>query len=175
MQFTPLFHEERLEAPAHTIVPGEAETDARLGRVFVCSMGDLYGKWVPREWIEKIHASCIANPQWQYLMLTKFPQRYLEFEAPPTAWFGTSVDRQHRVKIAETAFRQITNVAVRWLSLEPMLEELKFSDLSMFDWTVIGYRRRRSSRTDLFQRLRRRSSGWLGSSTKRMRRAFQCT
>lgn len=138
VQFTPLFHEERLEAPAHTIVPGEAETDARLGRVFVCSMGDLYGKWVPREWIEKIHASCIANPQWQYLMLTKFPQRYLEFEAPPTAWFGTSVDRQHRVKIAETAFRQITNVAVRWLSLEPMLEELKFSDLSMFDWIVIG-------------------------------------
>lgn len=137
-QFTPLFHHERLDAPANTVVPVEAETDPRRGRVFVCSMADLYGKWVPREWIEQVHASCIDNPQWQYLMLTKFPQRYLEFEAPKTAWFGTTVDRQHRVKIAETAFRQIKNVYVRWLSLEPLLEPVVFSDLSMFDWIVIG-------------------------------------
>ena len=59
-------------------------------------------------------------------------------DAPPTAWFGTSVDRQHRVKIAETAFRQIEGVAIKWLSLEPLLEPLIFSDLSMFDWIVIG-------------------------------------
>ena len=47
--FTPLFHHERLEAPANHTVPDKEEIKRRppLGRVFVCSMADLYGKWVP--------------------------------------------------------------------------------------------------------------------------------
>jgi protein gp37 len=136
--FTPLFHPQRLDAPANTNVPDEAETDPRKKRVFVCSMADLYGKWVPDEWIERVHASCIANPQWDYLMLTKFPRRYVGLSLPPTAWLGTSVDEQKRVHLAEDAFRQIKNVRVKWLSLEPLLAPLKFNDLSMFDWIVIG-------------------------------------
>jgi hypothetical protein len=47
--FTPLFHHERLDAPAHTKVPDEAKNDPRLKRVFVCSMADLYGRWVPTD------------------------------------------------------------------------------------------------------------------------------
>jgi protein gp37 len=136
--FTPLFHHERLDAPANTKVPDEARHDSRLRRVFVCSMADLYGKWVPNEWIEQVHASCMANPQWEYLMLTKFPRRYVGMHLPPTAWLGTSVDEQKRVRLAEDAFRQISGVRVKWLSLEPLLAPLEFSDLSMFDWVVIG-------------------------------------
>jgi protein gp37 len=101
-------------------------------------MADLYGKWVPDEWIEQVHVSCIANPQWDYLMLTKFPRRYVGLDLPSTAWLGTSVDEQKRVRLAEEAFRQIKNVRVKWLSLEPLLAPLEFSDLSMFDWIVIG-------------------------------------
>ena len=134
--FTPLFHHERLDAPKNTPVPaGASESDRR---VFVCSMADLYGRWVPDEWISRVHQACIANPQGDYLMLTKFPARYLNLDLPPTAWLGTSVDKQDRVRIAETAFRQIDGVAVKWLSLEPLLAPLEFSDLSMFDWIVIG-------------------------------------
>jgi protein gp37 len=136
--FDPLFHHERLDAPAKTKVPDEAQSDARLKRVFVCSMADLYGKWVPDEWIERVHASCIANPQWDYLMLTKFPRRYIGMALPATAWLGTTVDEQKRVRLAEEAFREIKNVRVKWLSLEPLLAPLEFSDLSMFDWVVIG-------------------------------------
>jgi protein gp37 len=137
-KFEPLFHHERLDAPANTKVSKGTKDDPRLGRVFVVSMGDLYGKWVPEEWIERVHASCIANPQWEYLMLTKFPQRYVGLQLPPTAWLGTTVDDQYRVKIAEEAFRKIKNVRVKWLSLEPLLAPLEFTDLSMFDWIVIG-------------------------------------
>jgi protein gp37 len=136
--FTPLFHHERLDAPANTDVPKEAKCDPRLKRVFVCSMADLYGKWVPTEWIEKVHASCIMNPQWDYLFLTKFPKRYTELQLPSTAWIGTSIDQQSRVKYAEDAFRQIKGVRHKWLSVEPLREPLEFSDLSMFDWIVIG-------------------------------------
>jgi protein gp37 len=136
--FTPLFHHERLDAPANTSVPDEAKHDPRLKRVFVCSMADLYGKWVPDEWIERVHASCIANPKWDYLMLTKFPRRYVGMQLPATAWLGISIPEQKYVRLAEEAFRQIKNVRVKWLSLEPLLEPLRFTDLSMFDWIVIG-------------------------------------
>jgi protein gp37 len=136
--FTPLFHHERLSAPANSAVPENAKEDSRLGRVFVCSMADLYGKWVPDEWIEQVHKSCIDNPQWEYLFLTKFPRRYVGLKLPPTAWVGTSVDEQKRVRLAEDAFRQIKDVRVKWLSLEPLLTPLEFTNLSMFDWIVIG-------------------------------------
>jgi protein gp37 len=138
VQFTPLFHHERLDAPRNTAVPESAKQDPRLRRVFVSSMGDLFGKWVRDEWIEQVFARCIENPQWEYLFLTKFPQRYVGLQLPPTAWIGTTVDDQYRVKIAEEAFRKIESVRVKWLSLEPLLAPLEFSDLSMFDWVVIG-------------------------------------
>ena len=118
-----------------TVPAGASESDRR---VFVCSMADLYGRWVPDEWISQVHQACLDSPQWDYLMLTKFPARYVGLDLPPTAWLGTSVDKQDRVRIAETAFRQIDGVAVKWLSLEPLLAPLEFSDLSMFDWIVIG-------------------------------------
>jgi len=136
--FTPLFHHERLDAPNNMRVPEEASEDSRLKRVFVCSMADLYGKWVPDEWIQQVHAKCVENQQWDYLMLTKFPRRYVGMDLPPTAWLGTSVDEQKRVRLAEEAFRQISGVRVKWLSLEPLLAPLAFTDLSMFDWIVIG-------------------------------------
>lgn len=136
--FTPLFHEERLNAPANTQVPRKHLDNPDYRRCFVCSMADMFGRWVPLEWIERILAIEHGNPQWEYLHLTKFPDRYPELVMPPTAWVGTSVDEQKRVRIAERAFRAVDGVKVKWLSLEPLLEPLEFSDLSMFGWVVIG-------------------------------------
>jgi len=135
--FTPLFHNERLDAPRNTSIPAAHQDDPAWRRVFVCSMADLYGRWVPAEWIEQVHASMLKSPQWQYILLTKFPDRYVGLDMPPGAWVGTSVDEQKRVRIAERAFREIDG-AVKWLSLEPLREPLEFTDLSMFDWVVIG-------------------------------------
>jgi len=136
--FKPLFHKERLTAPRFTVIPDEVASDPTYRRVFVCSMADLYGRWVHDEWIAQVHAAMLASPQWQYILLTKFPARYVGLDLPPNAWVGTSVDEQKRVRLAEDAFRQIADVKVKWLSLEPLREPLEFSDLSMFDWVVIG-------------------------------------
>ena len=136
--FTPLFHHERLDAPRNTTIPAAHADEDAWHRVFVCSMADLYGRWVPDEWIQQVHASMLASPQWQYLLLTKFPARYVGLDMPSGAWVGTSVDEQKRVRIAENAFREIDGAAVKWLSLEPLREPLEFTDLSMFDWVVIG-------------------------------------
>lgn len=134
-KFEPTFHEGRLSAPANTTLP--QSDDPRSRRVFTCSMADLFGKWVPQEWIEAVFEQVRDNPQWDFLFLTKFPQRLAELEWPDNAWVGTSVDRQYRVDIAEKAFRGV-KAGVRWLSCEPLLEPLKFTSLEMFDWIVVG-------------------------------------
>ncbi len=137
--FEPLFHTERLAAPYNTTIPVKHQTDPAWKRCFVCSMADMFGRWVPRDWIDQILLGEHANPQWEYLHLTRFPDRYTELELiPPTAWLGTSVDEQKRVRIAERAMAAVTDSKVKWLSLEPLREPLQFTDLSMFDWVVIG-------------------------------------
>jgi protein gp37 len=136
--FTPLFHHERLEAPSNTPVPGRAAADPAHGRVFVCSMADLFGAWVPQQWIDQVVASTVANPQWEYLYLTKFPQRYDRLQLPASGWIGASVDEQHRAEPTLAAMRKVSGVKVKWLSLEPLLEPIKFSTLEGIDMIVIG-------------------------------------
>lgn len=131
---------ERLAAPLHTSVPAAHRGDPAWLRVFSGSQADNYGRWVPDEWIEAGHAAMLSGPAWwQYILLTKFPARYVGLDMPDGAWIGTSVDEQKRVRIAEDAFWQLpAEGTVRWLSLEPLREPLSFTDLSMFDWVVIG-------------------------------------
>jgi protein gp37/ParB-like chromosome segregation protein Spo0J len=139
--FEPTFIPERLGAARNTVVPEKAAREIGWRNVFVCSMADLWGKWVPREIIAYVMLEVWENPQWNYLFLTKFPDRYLEFDFPRQAWLGTTVDRQVAVERAEKSFAKLIkqgHKGIRWLSVEPMLEPVKFTDLSMFDWVVIG-------------------------------------
>ena len=138
--FEPTFHPERLQAPANTTarnIYGQKDKN-----VFVCSMADLFGKWVPLEWIQQVMDAMIANPQWTYLCLTKFPQRLQEINDlyggfPDHVWVGTSIDNQARVGLAERCFKEI-DARVKWLSCEPLIVPLRFEDLTGFDWVVIG-------------------------------------
>lgn len=135
--FAPMLRPAMLLAPRMMKVPPEAQQDTRYRNVFTCSMADLFGRWVPARWIEAVFREMRAAPQWNFLCLTKFPKRLRELEIPPNAWMGTTVDLQARVKAAEDAFAHITT-GVRWLSVEPMLEPLRFAHLDRFDWLVIG-------------------------------------
>jgi protein gp37 len=134
IKFAPLFHHERLDDPVNTVPGTDRPQD---GRVFVCSMADLFGEWVPQDWIDQVFEATLRAPEWEYLFLTKFPQRYRRINLPPKAWFGASVDIQKRVKVTEKSM-PLLDVAVRWLSVEPMLEPIKFNDLSWCDLMVIG-------------------------------------
>ena len=60
-----------------------------------------------------------------------------EFSIPENAWMGTTVDLQARVTNAEKAF-ELVDASVRWLSIEPMIQPLKFNRLDLFHWIVIG-------------------------------------
>jgi len=137
-QFAPAFHEYRLEAPKLT--PCKQSDDPTEGRVFVCSMADLFGKWVPDKWISDVFKACSETPCWEYLFLTKWPKRYSMLATLPKAWFGASIIKQgdvQRVTRDMTAFDVHPGIT-RWVSLEPMLEPITFSDLSWCDLMVIG-------------------------------------
>lgn len=69
-EFDPTFHRYRLDEPEHYKNPQT---------IFVCSMADLFGDWVPDEWIEEVFAACKNAPQHRYLFLTKNPKRYVQF------------------------------------------------------------------------------------------------
>lgn len=136
--FEPVFLPGRLHDPRRTKVRAkDAEKDPRERNVFTCSMADLFGNWVPQEWIDAVFAEIVENPQWNFLCLTKFPQRLAELEWPENAWCGTTVDRQFRVAIAERAFKNV-QAGVKWLSCEPLLERLTFESLDMFDLVAVG-------------------------------------
>jgi protein gp37 len=64
--FEPAFRPAALLAPRHTKVPEEAEKDTRYRNVFTCSMADLFGGWVPAEWIEAVFNE-IRNAPLRYL------------------------------------------------------------------------------------------------------------
>ena len=136
--FDPSIWPARFAAPANTKVPGIADQDVAYRNVFTGSMADIFGRWVPEEWIYLVLDRVEANPQWNFLFLTKFPQRVHEFgQLPKNAWMGTTVDCQERVANAEKAFAKMGG-GIKWLSVEPMLTPLKFTRLDMFDWVVIG-------------------------------------
>lgn len=65
--FTPTFHRYKLDEPQKWKKPRT---------IFVCSMADLFGAWVPDSWIEEVLAACRMAPQHRYLFLTKNPDRY---------------------------------------------------------------------------------------------------
>jgi len=135
--FVPVFHPGRLRIPRGMAVPSDAADNIGLRNVFTCSMADLFGKWVPAEWIEAVLEEARKAKDWNFLFLTKFPQRLKDFTFPDNAWIGTTVDRQSSVERAEKAFANV-KASVKWLSVEPLLEPLKFNNLGLFQWMVIG-------------------------------------
>ena len=133
--FEPTFRADRLAAPLNAR-PRDND-DERGRRIFAGSMTDLFGRWVPAEWIEASLSVMRQATQWEFLMLTKFPKRMVEFDIPANAWAGTSVDCQARVGAAEAAFADIGG-KYHWLSCEPLIEPLRFRHLDRFHLIVIG-------------------------------------
>lgn len=145
-KFQPAFYPERLTAPGNTRLVDMSSIDDPILRtskrnVFVCSMADLFGKWVPDEWIEAVLDQARSNPQWNFLFLSKFPIRMADFSFPENTWIGTTVDTQAAVQRAENSFMKIRDggyKGIAWLSCEPMMESLTFSMLDAFDWVIMG-------------------------------------
>jgi protein gp37 len=140
--FKPTFYPERLLAPVNTKLLKEADDGNR--NVFVCSMADLFGDWVPQTWIDQVLERCKQSPDWTYIFLTKNPIRLIGIDWPKNAWVGTTIDCQNRISSAVSVFKELNEHKFRpgalFISCEPMLERLDFGDhgLEVFDWVIVG-------------------------------------
>jgi len=135
--FEPTFHEDRLDSPKNTVIPSKHQGDPAWQNVFVCSMADLFGEWVDQEWIDKIMQAVKESPQWNYIFLTKNPQRLLTVDFPENCWVGTTVDCQECVEQAVEVFEKL-KAPVKFFSCEPMLTQLDFTNLQCIDWLILG-------------------------------------
>jgi protein gp37 len=114
-------------------------------RIFVNSMSDLFHESVPNEYIARI-GDVMRTAKWHtFQVLTKRPDRMqsllnsqlYELGLLRNIWWGVSVeDRDYGVPRIELL--RNTNAAVRFLSIEPLLENLGRLDLSDIDWVILG-------------------------------------
>ncbi|MBP7621628.1 MAG: DUF5131 family protein [Gemmatimonadales bacterium] len=139
--FEPEWHPERLAAPAamERTKPRSAEPWERM--CFVCSMADLFGAWVPQEWIDAVLAAERAAPSWTFLHLTKNPARLPEQDWPANAWVGATVDCEARVQPTLEAMMDV-RARVKFLSCEPLRERLGIDHLDLecagIAWVIVG-------------------------------------
>lgn len=128
--FTPTFYPSRLEEPKKVKKPS---------RIFTVSMGDLFGEWVPQEWIDAVLQVVRECPQHTFIFLSKNPARYEDYEWPANCWIGATVESSY------TASRLVCvskiKAAVRFVSFEPLLgpvEKFDLADLKDLHWVIIG-------------------------------------
>ena len=118
---------------------------ARSRRIFVNSMSDLFQVGVPERYVANVFGVMgLAN--WHtYQVLTKRAARMrdmvgrlaLDVEAKDHIWLGTSVENRTNGLPRIDALRR-TRAAVRFLSIEPLLENLGAIDLTGIDWVIVG-------------------------------------
>ena len=108
--------------------------------IFVCSMSDLFHEKVPFEFIDKVMKTIHETPHHNYQILTKRANRMNEYftthDIPQNAWLGVTVDVSTS-KDRIDYLRQIP-ATIKFLSCEPLLEDLGGLNLEGIDWVIVG-------------------------------------
>jgi protein gp37 len=114
-------------------------------RIFVNSMSDLFHADVPDDFIESV-CRVMRLADWHtYQVLTKRPERMrallatrLAFAAElPHVWWGTSVENQKH-GLPRIDILRSTPARLRFLSIEPLLEDLGELNLTGINWVIVG-------------------------------------
>jgi protein gp37 len=125
-------HPERLEQPLRRKKPT---------LYFVNSMSDLFYEDIPSEFLDQVFSVIQQTPRHTYQILSKraerLPQYFANQACPQNVWLGVSVeDRKHGIQRIDH-LRQV-DAHIRFLSIEPLLEDLGKLDLSGIHWVIVG-------------------------------------
>jgi len=108
--------------------------------IFVCSMSDIFHEEVPFEFVDRMFNIIKRTPQHRYQILTKRAERMAEYfttrAIPNNVWLGVTVEAQSsRFRI--DCLRNLS-ASVKFLSCEPLVEDLGELDLTGIDWVIVG-------------------------------------
>ena len=126
--FEPTLHRYKMDEPQGIKTPQN---------IFVCSMADLFGGWVPDEWIEQVFEACEKAPQHRYMFLTKNPQRYIDLEKAgrlpkrDNMWYGSTITD------GDTPYFFYDKVNT-FVSIEPILGHFAPHHKLTADWAIMG-------------------------------------
>jgi protein gp37 len=130
------------------LVPGKLEDPLRWRtprRIFVNSMSDLFQEGVPVDYVAAV-GRVMERAHWHtFQVLTKRHERMRDLlggdlawmASLPHVWFGVSVE-DRRYGLPRLASLRETPASVRFLSIEPLLENLGPLDLAGIDWVIVG-------------------------------------
>lgn len=148
--FDPTFYEYKLKEP---------QTWKRPKTIFVCSMADLFGDWVPNEWIKRVFDACEKAPWHRYIFLTKNPKRLMMMAAAKDVedgmkyreedmekikehiplpmhdnwWFGSTIDNRKARRFQKYGYNS-------FVSIEPLTEymDVGLGSFGTNEWVIIG-------------------------------------
>lgn len=125
-------HPARLEQPLHRKKPTV---------YFVNSMSDLFHEDIPNSFLDQVFAVIQQTPYHTYQILTKradrLPKYFAGRSCPSNVWLGVSVeDRQYGIPRILHLCK--VEASVRFLSIEPLLEDLGQIDLTDIHWVIVG-------------------------------------
>ena len=123
-------------------------------KIFICSMADIFHENVPFKWVEEIFYMIENCPQHTFQILTKRPERMIEFfdwyiarnsdhsvelqwTMPDNIWLGVSCENQAMADKRIPLLMQIP-AKVRFLSCEPLLEPINLSKFLPIEWSEIA-------------------------------------
>ena len=124
----PVFFPGRLGEPAKVKKPSI---------IFVGSMCDLFGDWVPNNWIIDTIKTCRENPQHTFMFLTKNSKRYREFKFPNNCMLGVTITSKHDLKDFYKN-KGFLNYNKSFISIEPLLGDFMGFVFNGWDLVIVG-------------------------------------
>lgn len=128
-----------------SLMPNRLDTPRNIKKptkFFVNSMSDLFHEKMPYEYLDKVFKTISETPQHQYQILTKRESILLDYfsksnrKVPKNVWLGVTVENNQAKKRID-ALRKV-NAEIRFLSIEPLLENLGEIDLTGIHWVIVG-------------------------------------
>jgi protein gp37 len=108
---------------------------------FVNSMSDLFHEEIPFTYIDKVFATIEKASQHTFQVLTKRAERMAEYfdgkKAPKNAWLGVTVEDRKSGLPRIDHLRKVP-AYIRFLSMEPLLEDVGSFDLTGIHWVIVG-------------------------------------
>lgn len=110
---------------------------------FVNSMSDLFHNGISFEFLDQVFDVIRRTPQHTYQILTKRASRMHKYfclggrAVPGNVWLGVSVENRKYGLPRIDDLRKI-KASIRFLSVEPLLEDIGEIDLTDIHWVIVG-------------------------------------
>jgi protein gp37 len=112
--------------------------------IFVNSMSDLFGEFVPESFIDRVFEVMRSTPRHTYQILTKRADRLASWTAKNPwlrdakhIWMGVSVE-DRRFGLPRIPLLRSSIAGLKFLSVEPLIESLGKFNLDGIDWVIVG-------------------------------------